>query len=99
MSLDAPRSLGYWSIRLLPPMAGALGLTGLALTSGPVAIVSALLVVFAALLEWRGWGRAAQTRGRALAVATLAGACACALGLAAVGLNGPGTDENVVARR
>lgn len=97
MSHDAPRA--YWPVRLLPLLAAALGVSGLLAAQGPMAIVAGMLVASAVVLEWNGWGRRAKRRARPLALATLAGACVCALALAATGVRGGGDAGSVVARR
>lgn len=97
MRNDTP--VGFWSVRLLPMLAGLLGLTGLLAARGPMTLVAGMLLAAAVALEFVGWGQWVRTRGRSLGLATLAGACVCALALAAVSVSGSNTANSVVARR
>jgi|GEM_PF-2102309 len=97
MRHDTP--VGYWPVRLLPLLAGLLGLAGLMLADGPMSVVAGLLVGAAIALEASGWARRARSRARALGLATLAGAGVCAIALAAVAVGAPSVVDPVVARR
>lgn len=92
-------ALRYWPIRLLPAVGAVLGVLGLTLTRGPSQLIALSLLLAAVGLELRGWGRLARLRAKPLAVATLAGACACALVLTAVSMHGAGERGNLVAKR
>ncbi len=97
MSPDTPRA--YWPVRLLPLLAAGLGAAGLVAAQGPMAIVAGMLVASAVVLEWNGWGQWAKRRARPLALATVAGACVCAIALAAAGVGRTAATDSVVARR
>jgi len=97
MRHDTPR--GFWPVRLLPLSAALLGVVGLLVVRGPMAAVAGLLIAAAGALELFGWGDWVRTRARSLGLATLAGACVCAIALAAVTANRTGVVDPVVARR
>jgi hypothetical protein len=98
MRHDTP--VGYWPVRLLPLLAAALGVSGMLVARGPMAIVAGLLLVAAAALELVGWGNWVRARSRALGMATLAGAAVCALLLAVAGSgNNTGDASSIVAQR
>ncbi len=97
MRHDTP--VGFWSVRLLPMLAGLLGLSGLLAARGPMAVVAGMLLVAAVALEFVGWGQWVRARGRSLGLATLAGACVCALALVAGSVSGSNTADSVVAQR
>ncbi|MBV1857311.1 MAG: hypothetical protein KUG77_02790, partial [Nannocystaceae bacterium] len=60
MRHDTP--VGFWSVRLLPMLAGLLGLSGLLAVRGPMTIIAGMLLVAAAALEFIGWGQWVRTR-------------------------------------
>ena len=97
MRHDTP--VGFWPVRLLPMFAGLLGLSGLLAARGPVAVIAGMLLVAALALELVGWGQWVRTRARSLGVATLAGACVCAIALVAVSVGGSNAADSVIAHR
>lgn len=90
---------GFWLVRLLPMLAGLLGLSGLLAARGPMTVIAGMLLVAAIALEFVGWGQWVRTRARSLGLATLAGACVCALALVAVSMGGSSAVSSVVAHR
>lgn len=97
MRNDTP--VGFWLVRLLPMLAGLLGLCGLLAARGPMTVIAGMLLVAAVALEFVGWGKWVRPRGGSLGLATLAGACACALALVAASTGGSSVASSVVAHR
>lgn len=97
MRVDTPT--GFWPLRLLPTFAALLGVAGLFVARGPMIGVAGLLLAAAAAVELLGWGDWIRTRARPLGFATLAGACACAIALAAVASGDSVGVDPIVAHR
>jgi hypothetical protein len=83
---------------MLPALAIAIGLVGLAASTTPVAALgSGILVGVAVVLELAGWAGAARAHAPALGTAALIGAFACAVGLAGFALFDGSTQRDGVA--